>query len=147
MCLIGITPSRVIHGMQNVRIVSVWHSALRPSFTARHPREPLLCLQTPNPRISTHGAPQPGLVRRRAHRVSVSGVSALALGSPELACISLHGIALADGAVRALCDACPRLRHINLSLTRVTERSLRFLAMKDSLRCVFVEPALTVPFG
>ncbi|CAN0373693.1 unnamed protein product [Ectocarpus sp. 12 AP-2014] len=74
----------------------------------------------------------------RAHRVSVSGVSALAVGSPELACISLHGIALADGAVRALCDACPRLRHINLSLTRVTERSLRLLAMKDSLRWVNV---------
>ncbi|CAN0052013.1 unnamed protein product, partial [Ectocarpus sp. 4 AP-2014] len=74
----------------------------------------------------------------RAHRVSVSGVSALAVGSSELACISLHGIALADEAVRALCDACPRLRHINLSLTRVTERSLRLLAMKDSLRWVNV---------
>ncbi|CAB1117142.1 unnamed protein product [Ectocarpus sp. CCAP 1310/34] len=74
----------------------------------------------------------------RAHRVSVSGVSALAVGSPELACISLHGIALVDEAVRALCDACPRLRHINLSLTRVTERSLRLLATKDSLRWVNV---------
>ncbi|CAN0274674.1 unnamed protein product [Ectocarpus sp. 6 AP-2014] len=74
----------------------------------------------------------------RAHRVSVSGVSALAVGSPELACISLHGTALADGAVRFLCDACPRLRHINLSLTRVTERSLRLLAVKDSLRWVNV---------
>ncbi|CAM9806909.1 unnamed protein product, partial [Ectocarpus sp. 12 AP-2014] len=74
----------------------------------------------------------------RAHRISVSGVSALAVGSPGLACISLHGIALADGAVRALCNACPMLRHINLSLTRVTERSLRLLAMKDSLRWVNV---------
>ncbi|CAM9509743.1 unnamed protein product, partial [Ectocarpus sp. 13 AM-2016] len=74
----------------------------------------------------------------RAHRVSASGVSALAVGSPELACISLHGIAVADGAVRALCDACPMLRHINLSLTRVTERSLRLLAMKDGLRWVNV---------
>lgn len=63
-------------------------------------------------------------------------MAALALGSPELECISLHGIALADGAVRALCDACPRLRHINISMTRVTERSLRLLAAKDSLRFV-----------
>ncbi|CAM9127636.1 unnamed protein product [Scytosiphon promiscuus] len=70
----------------------------------------------------------------RAHHVSVAGVAALAVGSPELECISLHGIGLADGAVRALCDACPRLRHINVSMTRVTERSLRLLAVKDSLR-------------
>ncbi|CAM9401446.1 unnamed protein product [Ectocarpus fasciculatus] len=77
-------------------------------------------------------------ISSRAHRVTASGVSALAVGSPELACISVHGTALADGAIRALCDACPKLRHINLSLTRVTERSLRLLAMKDSLRWINV---------
>ncbi|CAM9999207.1 unnamed protein product, partial [Hapterophycus canaliculatus] len=70
----------------------------------------------------------------RSHHVSVAGVVALALGSPELECISLHGIALTDGAVRALCGACPRLRHINVSMTCVTEQSLRLLAAKDSLR-------------
>lgn len=121
--------------------------SFRPSALPPPPGIRVLCLPTPDPRIPTHGAPQHGLMRRRAHRISVIGVSALAVGSPELACISLHGTTLADGAVRALCDACPKLRHINLSVTRVTERSLRLLAMKDSLRCVFVEPALTALFG
>ncbi|CBJ29837.1 Hypothetical leucine rich repeat protein [Ectocarpus siliculosus] len=119
--------------------ISRFHGNIRDVLDRHHPES--RCprhAHTANPRLPTHGAPQPGLVRHRAHRVSVSGVSALAVGSPELACISLHGTALADGAVRALCDACPRLRHINLSLTRVTERSLRLLAMKDSLRWVNV---------
>ncbi|CAM9107304.1 unnamed protein product [Pylaiella littoralis] len=69
----------------------------------------------------------------RAHRVSVTGVTALALATPELECISLHGTNLSDGAIRALCEACPKLRHINVSMTHMTERSLRLLAEKDSL--------------
>lgn len=62
-------------------------------------------------------------------------MTALALATPELECISLHGTDLSDGAIRALCEACPKLRHINVSMTHMTERSLRLLAEKDSLRC------------
>lgn len=75
----------------------------------------------------------------------MAGVSALALTSPELECISLHGIVgLADEAVRALCDACPKLRHVNVSMTRVTERGLRLLAVKDSLRFVCLVEVVVV---
>ncbi|CAN0507857.1 unnamed protein product, partial [Laminaria digitata] len=80
----------------------------------------------------------------RIQRFSKVGLRALAAGSPELLCISLHGARVDDGGVEALCDACPNLRHINLSMTDVTERSLRKLARKDSLRWVNVRCCLMI---
>lgn len=70
-------------------------------------------------------------------RVTDEGVIAMANNWPELVFVSLHNNpGIHDESVKALCSSCPRLRYINVSLTSITERSLRILADTESLRCV-----------
>ncbi|CAM9101549.1 unnamed protein product [Discosporangium mesarthrocarpum] len=67
-------------------------------------------------------------------KITVTGITSLAMNSPDLRGICLHGTAIGDEGVRSLCRSCQHLRWINLSLTKVTGRALRSLAMRDTLR-------------